>query len=469
MTLATGFAAASLDVEAFPPGFLWGAATAAYQVEGAVAEGGRGPSIWDTFAHRPGTTVRGDTGDIACDHYHRWPEDVGIIRDLGLTAYRTSVSWSRLQPEGCGALNAVAVAHYRRLLTRLNEVGVRPFVTLYHWDLPQPLEDAGGWPSRDTASRFAAYAAAVVRELGDLVQDWITVNEPWCSSFLGYGYGTHAPGRTCIRDAVAAAHHLNLAHGLSVSAIRAERSSVAVGAAHLITDIVPASSAEEDIAAAARVDANNNRMFLDPMLRGRYPDDVYELYSPQGLPALVRDGDEAVIAAPVDLVGLNHYQQIVASADLDDPHLGARTVPAEPAATSLGWSIRPESLRNVLVRLSREYTDLPLYVTENGASFEDYVNPAGRVVDPQRIAYLRDYLAAAGEAIAGGVNLHGYFAWSLLDNFEWAEGYHKRFGLVYVDCATQTRIPKASAAWYHDVIAGHARAGGTARAPQQRT
>lgn len=447
----------SLDVEAFPAGFLWGAATAAYQIEGAVAEGGRGPSIWDTFASTTGKTVHGDTGEIACDHYHRWREDVELIRRLGLRAFRMSVSWSRLQPEGSGPLNAVAVAHYRRVLGRLNEVGVRPFVTLYHWDLPQSLEDAGGWPSRDTARRFAEYAAAVVRELGDVARDWITVNEPWCASFLGYGIGAHAPGRTDLRDAVAAAHHLNLAHGLAVAAIRAERPGASVGGSNLITDIVPASSREDDIAAAHRVDANNNRLFLDPMLRGGYPDDLYELYRDHGLPELVLDGDEATIASPTDFVGVNHYQQIVVRADPDDAHLGARSMPAEPASTSLGWSVKPESLRKVLARLSREYTDLPLYVTENGACFEDYVDPSGQVLDTERIAYLHDYLTAAGEAICEGVNLQGYFVWSLLDNFEWAEGYRKRFGLVYVDYLTQTRVPKASVAWYRDVIARHAR------------
>ncbi len=448
------------DVDAFGADFAWGAATAAYQIEGAVAEGGRGPSIWDTFAHMPGRTTRGDTGDIACDHYHRWESDLDIIRDLGLRAYRLSLSWSRLQPSGTGPLNPVAVAHYRRLLGRLKEIGVRAFVTLYHWDLPQPLEDAGGWPARATAYRFADYAGLVADELGDLAEDWITINEPWCSSFLGYGTGAHAPGRSDLGEAVAAAHHLNLAHGLAVANIRHRRPHVAVGVAHIVTDLVTASEQPEDLAAAARYDANNNRMFLDPVLRGGYPVDVYELYRAQRLAELVRDGDEATIATPVDFLGLNHYHQLIVRHDPTVAHLQASTTPAEPATTSLRWSVTPESLRRVLVRVERDYPGTPIHVTENGASFDDYVDHSGQVADNERIGYLSGYVQAAAEAIREGVNLQGYFVWSLLDNFEWAEGYSKRFGLVYVDYHTQTRIPKASAAWYRDLIARHARAVG---------
>ena len=458
MTLNPAQEEATLDVSAFPRDFLWGAATAAYQIEGAVAEDGRGPSIWDTFAHTPGSTVHGDTGDIACDHYHRWRDDLELMHEMSLNAYRFSVSWSRLQPSGRGPLNPAAVAFYRELLIRLRELGIRPLLTLYHWDLPQPLEDAGGWPARDTAARFADYAAAVAHELGDLVDDWVTINELWCASFLGYGLGAHAPGRTDLAAAVAAAHHLNLAHGLGVNAIRAERPGAAVGNSNLITDLVAASSREEDLEAVRRVDANNNRMFLDPVYRGGYPDDVYEMYREQSLAELVRDDDEKIIASPVDFVGVNHYQQIVVSADPAEPHLGARTVPAEPATTSLGWSVKPESLGNALRRVSREYTKLPLYVTESGACFEDYIDPNGAVIDEERIAYLRSYFSTAADVIREGVNLQGYFVWSLLDNFEWAEGYRKRFGLVYVDYSTQRRIPKASAAWYRDTVVRHSRA-----------
>ncbi len=456
----TPIAGLALDLDAFPPDFLWGAATSAYQIEGAVSGGGRGPSIWDTYTHTPGKTLHGDTGDIACDHYHRWREDLELVHELGLNAYRLSLSWARLQPGGTGRLNQSAVDYYRGVLGRLREIGVRPFVTLYHWDLPQSLETAGGWPSRDTSSRFADYVGLVSGELGDLATDWITLNEPWCSAFLGYGSGAHAPGRMSLPDAVAAAHHLNLAHGLAVQAVRAVRPAAAIGVAEIITDIVPDSDSREDVAAARRLDANNNRMFLDPVLRGRYPDDVLEMYAGAGLLELAHDGDAAIISAPLDFLAVNHYHQVIARNDPLEPHLKVHERPAEPASTSLGWSIRPESLRNILLRITREYPALPLYVTENGASFEDYVDPTGAVCDSERIDYLRGYLGAAAQAIREGVNLKGYFAWSLMDNFEWAEGYRKRFGLIYVDFATQARIPKASAVWYRDLIGQHARAVG---------
>jgi beta-glucosidase len=461
MTIAAGCAVTAAmdlsepDLAVFPAGFAWGAATAAYQIEGAASEGGRGPSIWDTFAHTPGRTMRSETGDIACDHYHRWESDLDLIADIGLTAYRLSLSWSRLQSAGEGALNPEGVAFYRRLLTALRERGVRPFVTLYHWDMPQALEDAGGWPSRVTAKRFADYAGAAVAELGDLAEDWITLNEPWCSAFLGYGEGRHAPGRTSDADAVAAAHHLNVAHGLAVARMRERRPGLRVGVTHIITDIVAASASEADRAASARLDANNNLMFLDPVLRGRYPEVVYALYP--GLRELVRDGDEATIATPIDFLGVNHYQQVVVSHDDSEPRLRARVVPAEPATTSLRWSVKPESLRNVLVRVAREYPPLPLYVTENGASYDDHVDHSGRVIDPERIDYLRGYFQAAAAAIREGADLQGYFVWSLMDNFEWAEGYSKRFGLIYVDYHTLRRTPKASAGWYRDVITRHTR------------
>jgi len=446
-----------VDLGPFPAGFVWGAATAAYQIEGAVAEGGRGPSIWDTFAHRPGRILRGETGDVACDHYHRWESDLDLIAELGLTAYRLSLSWSRLQPNGHGPLNPEGVAFYQRLLVALRERGVRPFVTLYHWDMPQPLEDAGGWPVRVTAERFADYADLAVAELGDVADDWITLNEPWCSAFLGYGEGRHAPGRSEATDAVAAAHHLNLAHGLAVARMRERRPALRIGVTHIITDIVAASATAADQAAAARLDANNNLMFLDPVLRGGYPAPVYALYEAYGLRELVREGDEAIIVAPIDFLGVNHYQQVVVSHDDSVPGLRARVVPAEPTTTSLRWSVKPESLSNVLVRVAREYPPLPLYVTENGASFDDYLDHSGRVNDPERIDYLRGYFQAAAAAIREGVDLQGYFVWSLMDNFEWAEGYSKRFGLIYVDYHTLRRTPKASAGWYRDLIARHAR------------
>jgi len=444
-----------LDPSAFPSDFLWGAATSSYQIEGATSEGGRAPSIWDTFSHTPGATVHGDTGDIACDHYHRWSQDLDLVRDIGLTAYRMSVSWARLQPTGHGPLNPEGVAFYRAVLGRLREYGIRPFVTLYHWDMPQVVENEGGWPSRDTAHRFADYAAATTAALGDLADDWITVNEPWCQAFLGYESGIHAPGRKNLREAVAAAHHLNLGHGLAVAAIRAERPNARIGIANIVTDVVAASGSDRDLAATTRYDANSNRLFLDPVLNGRYPDVVRELYDPYSLTGLIHPGDEGVIAAPLDFLAVNHYQRVIVHADPTDPHLGAHGTPAEPATTSLGWSVIPDAFRDVLVRVHRDYPPIPLYVTENGASFNDYVDPSGQVLDIERIDYLSGYLAAAGAAIAEGVDLRGYFAWSLLDNFEWGEGYRSRFGLVFVDYGTQRRIPKASASWYRDLIERH--------------
>lgn len=451
----------SPSLEAFPADFLWGAATAAYQIEGAVDADGRGSSIWDTFSHTPGATVNGDTGDIACDHYHRWRDDFELARGLNLNAYRFSVSWARLQPSGSGELNPLAVAHYRRQLEHLRELGIRPFVTLYHWDLPQVLEDAGGWPARRTAELFADYARRSAEALGDLATDWITLNESWCQAFLGYGAGVHAPGRRSFGDAVAAAHHLNVAHGLAMRAIRAARPAAQVGAAHLIADFVPASGTPTDIAAARRWDLHHNRTFLDPLTGGGYSSEVLDLYRDHGLASLVLPGDDELLGQPLDFLGVNHYQQIVIAhddtGDTDDvgAPLRARSTAAAPALTSLGWSVRPESLHNVLVRTAQQFPGLPLYVTESGASFDDYVDPHGNVVDRERADYLRRYLAAAADAIKDGVDLRGYFAWSLLDNFEWGEGYRKRFGLIYVDYGTQTRIPKASATWYRDLIAEH--------------
>jgi beta-glucosidase len=439
----------------FPAGFLWGAATAAYQIEGAAAEGGRGPSIWDTFCATPGRVYRGDDGGIACDHYHRWREDLELIAWLGLGAYRLSLSWSRLQPAGRGPLNPTGVEFYRRLLEGLRERGVRPFVTLYHWDMPQVLEDEGGWPARETALHFGEYAGLVSGALGDLVEDWITINEAWVASFLGYGTGEHAPGRSDLGDALRAAHHLNLAHGLAVQALRAARPA-RVGTTVLVADIAPASDRDEDVAAARRVDGAANRLFLDPLFRGAYPADMLEHYAPSGGFEVVRDGDLATIQAPMDHLGINHYHHNVVAADPDDRQLGARRLPPEEPTTSFGWGVTPDALRRVLVRVAREYTALPLYITESGASFDDYVDPNGRVNDTERVDYLFGYFSAAAQALREGVDLRGYFVWSLLDNFEWAKGYSKRFGLVFVEYGSQRRIPKTSAHWYRELIARNA-------------
>lgn len=441
------------DPAAFPDDFRWGFATAAYQIEGAATDGGRGPSIWDTFAHTPGLTHRGDTGDIACDHYHRWEADLDLLRDLGVSDYRLSVSWSRLQPRGAGELNPEAVAFYRALLAGLRDRGIRPLVTLYHWDLPQPLEDAGGWPVRTTAERFADYAERTAHALGDLASDWVTLNEPWCSSFLGYGSGAHAPGRREPAAAIAAAHHLNLAHGLAVPRIRAAVPGARIGITNIVTDVVAASDSPADRAAAERVDAGSNRVFLDPVYLGAYSDAVLETLP--GLRDHVRPGDLELIGAPLDFAGVNHYQRVIVHHRPGAGMLDAVETPAEPATTSFGWSVTPDAFAAVLRRVAAEYTRLPIYVTESGASYDDYVDPDGVIADHERVAYLRGYLDAAAEAIRGGVDLRGYYAWSFLDNFEWAEGYSKRFGLVYVDYRTQERIPKLSAHWYRRAIRGH--------------
>jgi beta-glucosidase len=454
MTIAPQAARVS-SLSAFPADFIWGTATAAYQIEGAANEGGRGPSIWDTFSHTPGLSHNGDTGDIACDHYHRWEADLDLLVELGIKGYRLSLSWSRLQPSGEGELNPEGVAFYAGVLQGLKDRGIRALVTLYHWDLPQPLEDAGGWPNRATAYRFADYTRRVLEVLGDLADEWITLNELWCISFLGYGHGAHAPGRANMADATAAAHHTNLAHGLAVAEFRQARPTLKVGVTNIVTDIRPATDSAADLAAVERLDAYSNRIFLDPVFLGDYSPVVRAVFADLGLDALVLDGDLALIAAPLDFVGVNHYQRVIAWADGNAGFLGVGERAALPATTSFGWSVIPESLSSVLVRVSSEYTSLPIYVTENGASYDDYVDPNGEVIDAERVEYFGGYLTAAGNAIREGVNLRGYFAWSLLDNFEWAEGYSKRFGIVFVDYRTQERIPKRSAHWYRDLVAEH--------------
>jgi beta-glucosidase len=443
----------------FPPGFLWGAATAAYQIEGAVAEGGRGPSIWDTFTAKPGRVYRGDTGAIACDHYHRWKDDIELLDWLGVDAYRLSLSWARLQPTGRGPLNPTGVDFYRQLLESLRERSIRPFVTLYHWDLPQPLEDEGGWPVRATALRFGEYARLVAGALGDLVDDWTTVNEPGVASLMGYGTGEHAPGRADTGDSIRAAHHLNLGHGLAVQALRASGRPLRVGITLLLSDVEAATDRPEDEAAALRLDGSLNRLFLDPVLRGEYAEDLLEQYGPSGGFDAVHDGDLDTVQTPVDNLGVNHYHHAVVAADPTEPRLGLRVLPVEGPTTSYGWGFTPDSLRRVLRRVHDDYTRLPLYVTESGASLHDYVDPDGRVNDVERIDYLSRYFAAAAQAIGEGVDLRGYFVWSLFDNFEWQHGYSMRFGLIYVDFATQRRIRKASAHWYREYLA--ARSGST--------
>jgi len=451
------------DVLAFPDGFLWGTATASYQIEGAVREGGRGESIWDRFSHTPGRVRNGDTGDVACDHYHRWRDDVALMGELGVNAYRFSLAWPRLMPDGSGALSVAGLDFYSRLIDELLATGIVPWVTLYHWDLPQVLEDAGGWPARDTAARFAEYAVAVHEALADRVERWTTLNEPWCSAFLGYASGHHAPGRTEPAAAVRAAHHLLLGHGLAVAAMRGHRPDQHFGITLNLYPVDPASADPADVDAARRVDGVCNRLFLDPVLRGRYPADVLGDLEPIAGSGLVGAGDEEVIGAPLDFLGVNYYSRHVVAASGDgarDPAwVGADDVvklrTGRPV-TAMGWEIDAPGLHEALLRVTQDYGGLPLYVTENGAAYADDVSPGGAVHDPARTAYLADHFRAAHRALADGVDLRGYFVWTLLDNFEWAWGYDRRFGLVHVDFATQERTVKDSGDWFGGVCATNA-------------
>jgi beta-glucosidase len=454
---------AGVDLLEFPAGFLWGAATAAYQVEGAATEDGRTPSIWDTFAATPGKVAGGDTGDVAADHYHRYRDDVAIMAGLGLRAYRFSVAWPRVQPGGRGPVNDAGIGFYERLVDELLGAGIRPVLTLYHWDLPQELEDAGGWTNRETAYRFAEYASLVAGRLGDRVPFWSTLNEPWCSAFLGYASGVHAPGRTDPAAALCAVHHLLLAHGLGVQALRPQLGPDAqVSIVLNLTAVRAVGRAPSDLDAARRVDGLHNRLFLDPVFRGRYPADVISDTAALCDWAFVQDGDLADIATPTDLLGLNYYQPTLVGAGSAAEAAGPSPFPGcddvrfhqgDGPVTDMGWTVDSTGLRELLVRLRREYGDVPLLVTENGAAYSDRPTPSGAVHDPDRIAYLRAHVTAAHEALRDGVDLRGYFAWSLLDNFEWAYGYAKRFGIVHVDYATQRRTLKDSAHWYREVIA----------------
>ncbi|MEU7717058.1 GH1 family beta-glucosidase [Streptomyces tibetensis] len=451
----------------FPPTFLWGAATSAYQIEGAVREDGRTPSIWDTFSHTPGKTTDGDHGDIAVDHYHRYRDDVALMAELGLSAYRFSISWSRVQPTGRGPAVQKGLDFYRRLVDELLTHGIKPAITLYHWDLPQHLEDAGGWPARDTAYRFAEYARIVGEALGDRVEQWITLNEPWCVAFLGYASGVHAPGRTEPESALKAAHHLNLAHGLGASALRSvmpARNTVAVSLNSSAVRTVSQDPA--DLAAGRKIDDLANGVFHGPMLHGAYPESLFEATASVTDWSYVLDGDLALINQPLDALGLNYYTPALVSAAAKeasgpraDGH-GASSHSPWPGAddvmfhqtpgerTQMGWTIDPTGLHDLLMRYTREAPGLPLYITENGAAYDDKPDPDGRVVDAERVAYLHGHLAELRRAIDDGADVRGYFLWSLMDNFEWSFGYAKRFGAVYVDYATLARTPKSSAHWY---------------------
>ncbi|HET6624862.1 MAG TPA: GH1 family beta-glucosidase [Nocardioidaceae bacterium] len=449
------------DFPHLPAGFEFGASTASYQIEGATAEDGRGTSIWDTFCAEPGRVLDGSSGQVACDHYHRYAEDVALMQRLGLDGYRFSVAWPRIQPEGRGKPSAAGLDFYDRLLDELLTAGIKPMATLFHWDLPQALEDKGGWLNRETTDRFAEYATLVGMRFADRVAHWIPVNEPNVVTMLGHALGRHAPGKQLMFDALPVAHHLLLAHGRAVNALRAV-GATSIGSANNHTPVWVATDSDEDREAASAYATLWNRLFSDPMLRGAYPAGFEDL-----MPGPVQD-DLQVISAPLDFYGVNYYNPTrVAGPGSDLPReegtppvdgLPFKIVPVEGYdRTDFGWPVVPDGLRDLLVMMSHEYDGLlpPVYVTENGCAYDDRPDPNGRVADDRRIAYLDGHLRAVGQAIEAGVDVRGYYTWSIMDNFEWAEGYTQRFGLVYVDYENQQRTPKDSYAWYADVIAAH--------------
>ncbi|SEF71045.1 beta-galactosidase [Nonomuraea solani] len=445
-----------MSTASFPEGFVWGVSTSAFQIEGATSADGRGPSIWDTFS--------ADRAE-ACDHYHRYPEDVRLMKDLGMAAYRFSVSWGRVFPEGRGKPNQAGLDFYDRLVDEVLGAGITPYATLYHWDLPQALEDLGGWPSRDTAYHFADYAAALHEKLGDRVDTWFTLNEPWVAAFLGYGSGIHAPGRTSASDAFKSAHHMLLAHGLATRALRSAGARQVGTVLNISPVLTPAQVSDftrelsdEDAEVVARIDALANRQFLEPMLRGAYPAELLPIIERSAGLGHVHDGDLEIIAQPLDLLGVNYYTPLVVQAQPSEPADPAFpgsegvlfcTIPT--AVTAMGWPIVPDCLSLLLRRLSREYPDLDLLITENGADFVDVVTGNG-IHDTDRISFIEEHLRALRAAVADGARVRGYLVWTLLDNLEWTDGYQRKFGIVHVDFATQRRRLKDSALWYRDVI-----------------
>ena len=461
----------TLSRAAFPADFAWGTATASYQIEGAVDADGRGPSIWDTFTRVPGVIADGQTGDLADDHYRRWREDVAIMADLGVNAYRFSIAWPRIQADGTGPANPKGLAFYRALAEVLAERGITPYATLYHWDLPQGLEDRGGWLNRDTAGRFADYAGAVTGELGDVITHWTTLNEPWCSAFLGYAAGIHAPGRRLGSTASHAAHHLLLGHGLAVPAIRAADPNSTVGLTLNLYSTRPASDTATDRDAQRRIDGLANRFFLQPTLAGGYPADVLADLGETEWFAQNAADDADTIRAPIDFLGINYYSRhVVAAPPLGSPVTGdpmglmfpacesVQMVDTGAARTQMGWPIHPEAMLDVLEMAHAYQPNLPLYITENGAAYPDRVT-GGRVEDEDRRRYLEQHVMACAAALQQGLPLHGYFVWTLTDNFEWGYGYTRRFGLVHVDYATQERTIKRSGRWFAQFLGGIAALG----------
>lgn len=447
----------------FPPDFLWGVATAAYQVEGAVDRDGRGPTIWDTFAHTPGRTMNGQHGDLAVDHYNRYADDVALMAGIGVNAYRFSIAWTRLLPEGTGRVNQAGIDFYRRLCKELSGAGIAPVATLYHWDLPQALQDRGGWTNPESVAWFAEYAAVAKDALGDMVTMWATMNEPWCIAFLGHSAGEHAPGINDTPSSLLVAHHLMLAHHAAIKVMRetAPREDDRLG---IVLNLIPAwpqSDTEEDRAAAGAVDLVQNRLFTEAVFRGRYPEEIHSLFEHYGVAHLIDLDELARAVEPIDFLGVNYY-----NVNRVEHRPGAESMPAWPGTweagmarppgrlTEMGWGVEPEGLTWMLERTATEYPGVPFVICENGAAYPDVVGADGRVADIDRTDYVKRHIEAMKTAMDRGVDVRGYFLWSLVDNFEWARGYDKRFGIVRVDFETMTRTLKASGEWYRDFLAG---------------
>lgn len=436
----------------FPAGFVFGTATSSYQIEGATGEDGRSGSIWDRFCATPGAIVDGSSGEVACDHYHRYEEDVALMRDLGINGYRFSVAWPRVIPQANGAVNQQGLDFYDRLVDALLAAGITPFVTLYHWDLPLWLEDQGGWRVRDNVPAFEAYADAVSRRLGDRVKHWMTHNEPWCTSFLSHAIGAHAPGERDFATALHVAHNVLLSHGAAVPVLRANSPGAEVGIAPNFSPARPASPSSADAEAVRRYDGFFNRWFMGPLTGRGYPEDMVALYG--ALMPEIQPGDMGQIAQEIDFLGVNFYNEVAIADDPQQPILRTRALdPVGDDVTTMGWEVTPHALEALLLRLTNEYGVKKLYITENGCAYPDALGPDERVHDPLRVTFLQKHFAAAQRAIAGGAPLAGFFVWSLLDNFEWAFGYTQRFGIVYTDYASQRRVPKDSALWYKELIA----------------
>lgn len=436
----------------FPKDFIWGTATAAYQIEGAWQEDGKGESIWDRFSHIPDRIYGSDTGDIACDHYHRYEEDIKLLKQLGIASYRFSIAWTRIFPEGRGEPNKKGMDFYKRLVSLLKENGITPAVTLYHWDLPQKLQDAGGWANRETADHFENYARYVFKELGDQVPVWITLNEPWVSAFVGYSDGRHAPGITDFSTGMLAAHNLMLAHGKAVKAYREMGLKGEIGVTLNLNPVYPASEDEKDKAAAGRYLDYLNGWFLEPILKGRYPDGLVRWLEGKVVMPELKAGDMELISTPLDFLGVNNYYSSFIRHDDGIWPLSLASADIGRDKTDIGWEVYPEGIHDLLIYLKKEYGRMKILITENGSAYRDIVNREGRVEDDNRLDYLYKYISQVHRAIQEGVDVAGYYLWSFMDNFEWAWGFSKRFGIVYVDYATQKRIIKKSGSWYSQVI-----------------